>query len=179
MNENAPPRARLSGAEELTVAMTTAAEFAKTHHHADLKVSALLVVHGGLAAATAGQATPIWEIFADGGVHRWIVLILLGLFGLGFLAGGYYLVQSLRPRTTPPAGANRFAFADLSSRSSPPARTSARDQCEEAWKLARMLSAIAVVKFRYASLALGWIAFMLVDFLALTAYVTVGRTPWV
>jgi hypothetical protein len=176
MNENAAPCTRLSSAEELTVAMTTAAAFAKAHQHADFKISALFLIHGGLITATATQFVRIREVYQQPGVASWIVLGLLGLLALGFVVGGYYLVQSFRPRTKPPKESNRFAFADFARRaSSCPASSSAREQCEEAWKLAKLLGAIATTKFRYTSLAIGWIAFMLVDFLALMAYVTVGN----
>ncbi|MFY1686159.1 hypothetical protein ACN265_32065 [Micromonospora sp. WMMD730] len=142
----------LSPFEELQIATNVTASFQTAIQQADAKGGILVAMYAGVVAVAAtGNADLVRALwrgshFSTGPAA--LLWVTLGLFVLGTLGCGAFLFQAIRPRLTPPAGANRFAFPTVAI-SVPMARPAVPDQLiAEAWGHAEAMAVIALAKYR-------------------------------
>ncbi|SCG67454.1 MULTISPECIES: hypothetical protein [Micromonospora] len=165
-----PTDAPLSPSEELMVVGMINSSFQLATQQADSKVSMLLVVHPGVTAVLASQLDQVVGLLVEPRSLSLLAAPAVLAFTLAFLVSGYHLMQGLRPRLTPPAPTNRFAFPAIAAGTADttgPAGAAAL--CAESWALARMLADIAMTKNRHVSKSLSWVSVMVTTALTLLA----------
>jgi hypothetical protein len=138
-------------ADDVKVALAVMATGQAYVQQADMKVSILIALQAGavvgLTAARAASSAPAT-----------ISTVMFGVFLATSLVAGSHLLLALRPRLSGDVAPSRYGIVGIPER--PPVGAAA--QRDEAWAMARTLSALAEVKYRQIGRAIPWITLTLI-----------------
>lgn len=148
--------ARPTETAALNTALATVASFQGAVQHADEKLRTAVTVEGMLTAFMTAEVSFLSKQ-ATSEVVRILLFLLLGAFVVSCVVSGVHIFQALRPRTVGPVGYNQFAFPNVASDAhSLQTQSSARQQCAEARRLAKVLAQLAMIKHHHVRRALVW-----------------------
>jgi hypothetical protein len=150
--------AQLGPERQLDLALTVALSFQQATQHADEKANMFLAVHAGLVAALIALYQGAAALPAGGRATATIVLAVV--FALAQAGSAVCLAQTVRPRTGGSGIRDRFAFSAVATRKGDSGvdQVPTTELITEAWALAAVLARIAVIKYRYAARALGFLS---------------------
>ncbi|MEQ0565595.1 Pycsar system effector family protein [Amycolatopsis sp. NEAU-NG30] len=138
---------------ELGTSLTTISFFQNAVQQADEKARTVVAVQTMVTAMVAAQLGVLGTPHAAS-VPRPVLVVVVLCFALAYGYSVFHLVQAIRPRTSPPPGDNRFAFPAVAAGTGCSLRQSVREQCAQAYDLARLLAALAMRKHRHLRFAL-------------------------
>jgi hypothetical protein len=141
----------------MDLAAGIAQSFQVAVQQADSKVAMLLIVHPGASLLVVSQLNGLGAVLGAGGLRAGLAIAALAVFAVAFAAVGVETFLALRPRITPPAPGNRFAFPAVAAGGRSPLEGTAEELARECWEHAEVLARIATVKNQHVLAATRWL----------------------